>query len=179
MVVSIMWSESTGGTAAMDDPKDWGNIGNGSGAAPLTIYLTHDGTEKITSAALYVQAYSGTGYSGGADPATDLAELLAWGDAHTDAVPAALETGSNFGGFWISFNAGGGGGTDSEWYVHDSSTGVSGAEFPVSTDMGVGTDDEIQPAEEATFHCAIIVPLDEDTAGTRFFDQCLKYTYTS
>jgi hypothetical protein len=173
MVVSITWSESAGG-AAMDDPKNWGTIGNGSAASALEIFISHDGTNAITNCGLYVQAYSGTGYTGSAGTAADLSEILAWGDTSTTAQGGDPATGGDDGGFWVRLAS-----TGTAWYVHNSSTGISGTEFGLPTGMNLATADEIASGEEATMAAKIIVPTYEATAGTRFFDHALKYTYTS
>jgi hypothetical protein len=172
MVVTCTWADS-GGTA-LADPYDHGNIGNGSGADALDIYIYHDGSEAITNCGLYIQAYSGTSYGGGATPASDYTEILEWGSGRV----ASEHDASTAGGFWINANAAG---TfpATDWAAHEAATGVAGTEFDVPTSAGVATENEIASGETATIRVKIRVPEAEDTAGTRFFDQCLKYTYTS
>jgi len=174
MVVSITWSESAGG-ASMDDPKDWGNIGNGSAASALEIFIRHDGGSPITACGLYIQPYSGTGYSGSAGATADYNEIIAWGDTATSSADA-YDTAGIDGGFFINRTAGSPVGG---WFAHCAATGVSGLEFGLPTTMNIATADTILNAEEATCEVAIVVPQYEATAGTRFFDQCLRYTYTS
>ena len=173
-VVSITWSESAGGSA-MDDPKDWGNIGNGSAATALEIFISHDGGSPITACGLYIQPYSGTGYSGSAGATADYNEIIAWGDTATSSDEIYV-AGTVDGGFFINRNSSA---PASGWVVHCAGTGVSGGEFGLFTTMNIATADTIILAEEATCSVAIVVPQYEATAGTRFFDQCLKYTYTS
>jgi len=174
MVVSITWSETAGGSA-MTDPKDWGNIGNGSASTALELFVSHDGTNDITGCGLYIQPYSGTGYTGSAGTAADYNEIIAWGDTSTttDGIP---DTAGLDGGFWINTTAGGPSGG---WVVHNSSTGISGTAFGLGTDMNIATANTIASGEEATFAVKVIVPQYESTAGARFFDQVLEYTYTS
>lgn len=170
MVVTCTWA-NVGGTA-LADPYDHGNIGNGSGASALDIYLFHDGTAKITDCGLYIQAYSGTGYTGAATPALDYTELLDWGGSSTGG-----GTSTDDGGAWINQNEAG---TfpDTSYEVHNATQGVLDSEFGLSTDC-VATADEIQAAETAHFRMKLRVPASEAVAGARFFDQCLSYTYTS
>jgi len=166
MSVSITWSETTGG-AAIVSPLDWGNIGNGDSSAVDELWISHNGVEKITACAFYIQAYTGV-YAGTFDAATDYAELLAWGAADTD-------------GFLINQN------TDTgapAYLAHKAGAGVVGTPFDLSENSidgggGAGATGEILVGEESMIQVKITVPAAEADAGTRQFDQCLKYTYTS
>ena len=174
MVVTVTWSDTAGSAAAVSSPVNWGNITNGTQSTAMDLYLWHDGANEITSCGFYVQAYSGTGYSGSAGTAADYSELIAWGDTSTGTGDSTDD-----GGFWINqtaaaFPAGG-------WQVFCSTAGVSGTEITLATeamDTGV-TVGQLDAGDEAHVQVKVAVPSYEDTAGTRAFDSCLKYTYTS
>ena len=71
------------------------------------------------------------------------------------------------------------------WLAHESGTGDSANPIELLDDAishtgsGTAADGEIPVAGEAHIKAKIVVPSYEDTAGVRFIDQVLKYTYTS
>jgi hypothetical protein len=171
VAVDITWSESQGG-AAITPPLSWGNVGNGNSAED-ELFIRHDGVEKITDCAYYIQAYTGS-YTGSFDAATDYAELLAWGAGNTE-------------GFLINQDLLGG--WAAGYTSHKTGRGTSTVPITLDSDSIIGEasldDGEIEGsngpggAEEAHIKVKIAVPAAEGDAGTRQFDQCLKYTYTS
>jgi hypothetical protein len=170
MSVDITWSESQAG-AAITPPLVWSSIANG-GSSSDELYITHDGVEKITACEFYIQAYTGT-YSGSFDAATDYAELLDWGGAVVTE------------GFLIDQNTESG---VADPQTHKSTQGTSTTAFALSRNCiigaaGAGTAGEIEGSsigtEEAHVTVSIAVPSSESSAGTRQFDQCLAFTYTS
>ena len=162
MTVSITWASAPAG-GAITPPNDLGDIGNGSNATD-DIYIRHNGANKITACGFFIQAYSGS-YTGGATAAADYSELLEWGGRAGPTPPV--------GGFYIDQDPGG---PLTEYKVHK--TGQGTVTVPITLSCGsVGT--EIQAAEEVHIKVKVAVPSDEDTAGTRQFDQVLKFTYTS
>jgi len=166
MTVNITWSENAGGSAITS--VSWGNIQNGDEATAKDVYFWHDGTEKITNCQLYIQPFSGT-YNGSASAQDDYNELIAWGDGASDE------------GFLLNQNTENG---SSSYQTHNSSQGTASAPFTLSRNAvigagGAGTAGELDAGETAHIQVKIKVPSGEDTAGTRQFDQCLKYTYTS
>jgi hypothetical protein len=168
VAVDITWSESPGG-AAITPPFSWGSIANGS-SSDDDLYIVHDGTEKITDVGFYIQAYTGT-YTGTFDAATDYAEILGWGN--DDSAEGFLINQNHITsppGTYVTHKTGQGTVTVPIDLDGDCITVASG---------GPGTDTEIGVSEEAHIKVRIAVPLAEGDAGTRQFDQCLKYTYTS
>jgi hypothetical protein len=170
MVVDIIWAESAQGAEITSD-LSWGNISNGS-SSDDQLYIRHNGTAKITACEFYIQAYTGS-YTGGASASDDYTELIAWGD------------GDDAEGFLIDQNTENGA---EDFQTHKTSQGTSTTAFSLSRNTiigagGAGTEGEIEGsvvgAEEAHIQARIAVPAAEDTAGTRQFDQCLSYTYTS
>jgi len=174
MVVSITWSGTSGGDA-ITEPISHGNIGNGSAAADLDLYIRHDATAgPITDAGFFMQPYSGTGYTG-VGTQTDYIEIMGWGSTSTS---------TNDGGFYLNQDAVG---THPEagFIVHEPGTGDSSNKLDLSTaaitGTGTGTyqDGEIPLGGEAHVKVRLAVPAYEDTAGIRFFDHILAYTFTS
>lgn len=165
MVVSITWSASQSGSA-ISSPLNWGNINVGANSTG-DIFISHNGTEKIYDCSFYIAAYSGS-YVGGADPATDLAELQAWGDAGD--------------GFAINQDLTGGFGTGT-WVTHTTSAGTVSVPIMLDKDSQISgpgsADGEIAVSVKHHVKLRITVPSSEDTAGTRMFDQVFKFTYTS
>jgi hypothetical protein len=164
MVVSVTWSLSSGG-AAISSPQDHGTVANGSVGSSLDLYISHDGTNKITGVGFYIRAYSGGGYDGVGSPADDYNELITWGNAWATA---------GDGGFEIAQNA-----ASPSWAVHKTGSGTVSSPIGITTDAGVSSDDEIGSGEEAHIKVRVGVPSSESTAGKRMFDQCLAFTYTS
>jgi len=166
MVVSITWSETSRG-AASSAPLDWGNIGNGENSTD-DLYIRHDGSEKIYDCVFYIQAYTGS-YTGGASAAADYSELIGWGD------------GDDTEGFLINqthLTA-----SPGTYVTHKTGQGTAAAPITLLDDIiidGPGAaDGEIASGEEGHIKVKIAVPSGENVAGTRQFDQVLKYTYTS
>lgn len=163
MTVSITWSESQGGTA-ISSPLSWGNIANGSNSID-DLYIRHDGTEKIYDCGFYIQAYTGS-YTGTFDAATDYAELLTWGA--DDASGVSICQDADAATTYVTCKTGRGTSAVPQALTADS-------KYPA----GGGTAEEIQTGEEAWIKVKIAVPAAEGDAGTRQFDLCLVYTYTS
>ncbi len=164
MVVTLAWKDSS--NVVLSDPVDHGNIANGASSGSLRIRLSHNGTNPITGCKFYIQAYSGEGYTGGATPAADYTEIIAWGESSTNH--------ATDGGFWLNQNV-----STPAWVVHKSTQGVLGAEIALSADAGGGGAGIINNGVTAQIDVKINVPTAENVAGARFFDQCLAYTYTS
>lgn len=170
MAVDIIWSEMQGGDD-ISGPLGWGNIANGANVED-ELFVRHDGIEKITDAAYYIQAYTGS-YTGTFDPATDYAELLAWGGA--DPAEGFLINQDLLGGWAAGYT------------THKTGQGTSAVPIPLDADSVVGgaslPDGELEGSgvgtQESNIKVKIAVPTGEGDAGTRQFDQCLKYTYTS
>lgn len=174
MVVSITWSATSGGTA-MSEPVSHGNIGNGSAGPDLNLYIRHNATAApITNAGFFIQPYSGTGYTG-VGTQSDFIEIMGWGSTAAS---------TNDSGFYINQNAQGGF-PESEYIVHKPNQGDSANKISLSTaaivNTGTGTYGaaEIPVGGEAQVRVRLAIPSSEDTAGVRFFDQVLAYTFTS
>ncbi len=160
MTVSITWASTPAG-GAITPPNDLGDIGNGKNATD-DIYIRHNGANKITACGFFIQAYSGS-YTGGATAAADYSELLEWGGRAGPTPPV--------GGFYIAQDS-------PTWTYAVHKTGQGTVTVPIALSCG-SVAAEIQNTEEVHIKIKVAVPSDEDTAGTRQFDQVLKFTYTS
>lgn len=180
---TITWSELDEGTA-ISEPLDNGSKENGQTTDALDIYIRHDASNQLTACKFWVGQYSGDylGDGGSTTAAQDIAEILAWGDG-------AIE--EQFGGFMINMDDGltwptVGDKNTAQYGVFRTGVGDS-AENGITLAKEMSTtmsQDGVIPADGSHvpnphFQCKIHIPLVEDTAGIRLFDQKLRFTYTS
>lgn len=184
MTIAITWSATNGG-AAISEPLDHGQGGNGDTLTAQDVYISHNAVNPITLCKFYIGAYSGT-YSGNFAAATDLAELLSWGDGGST---------DNFGGFQINMDATGSFATS--WPVYGTKGAVTDLAVACRTGVGDSAANGIQlntamSAEMSVagtipngmtnwphFKSRIHIPQAEGVVGTRQFDQVMRYTYTT
>ena len=180
MAITVTFSLTNGG-AAISSAIDHGSLGNGDVGSATELFVRHDGANPITNAGFYVREYSGT-YSGTFSAASDLAELLAWGDG---------ATANAFGGLMINFDAINA--YAASWptydnkspgssYVFRTSIGDSEANalvLPTSTGVPSAGTIPAGASPNVRFQAKIIVPADEDTIGIRQVDQVLRFSFTS
>lgn len=185
MAVSITWSTTAGGTGITS--VSHGTSVNGGNTTAQQLYLRHDGLNPITACAFYFAQKSGS-YTGSATAADDFTELLAWGDE------VAVD---DFGGIQVNMDAEGSFSGGATWGMSESQkTSVDGYKFTARTGTADSNSNAVVLSEkmsasmstngvipagvqDATFQIRVLVPTAEDTAGTRQFDQVLKFTYTS
>ena len=185
MSVSITWSTTDNGVSALS--TDHGESSNGGNTSEVTLYLRHDGVNEISNCGFYLQTLS-SGYTGAADAATDLTEVIGWGNE---------DTATGFGGFQINMNSEGGFDDGSTWDMSESQkTSSDGYKYTFRTGVGDSlataitlsekmsanmSSDGVIPASttDVAFQCRLKVPTAEDTAGVRQFQQVLKFTFTS
>lgn len=185
MAVLITWSTTAGGAGITN--VNHGTSANGSNTSAQQVYIRHDGVNEITGCAFYFAQKSGS-YTGSFTASTDFNELLAWGDGNTA---------SAFGGVQINMDAEGSFSGGATWGMSEAQkTSTDGYKFTLRTGTGDNISNAVTLSEKmsasmsvngtipagvntATFQIRVKVPTDEDTAGTRQFDQVLKYTYTT
>lgn len=192
--IQIVWSLENGGSS-LDEPLDHGNNAGSNITTAQTIYVRHNGENKITNCGIYLRAFSGsTGdgetYSGdAATPTDDYNELVQWGD-YTDP--------GFFGGFQVNMDAAGGF-PSYNWPDETNKVAASGLGFVVSsgvadteanafeikkemsgTTIGV-TDGEIPPGSAPNYRMQtrIQIPASGVDAGIRMFEHVLKFTFTT
>ena len=169
-MVSITWAATSGG-AAITPPLVWANIANGASAED-ELFITHDGVEKITDCGFYIQAYTG-GYTGTFAAATDYTEIIGWGD---DNAAEGFLINQDLLGSWAA-----------GYTTHKTGQGTAAVPITLDadsiTDGATLSDGEVEGSgvgsQKSNIKVKIAVPGSEDAAGTRQFDQCISYTYTS
>lgn len=182
MAVNITWSATENGTQ-ISDPLDHGQKENGEITDVESIFLRHDGANQITNARMYIDEKSGV-YGGDFAAATDLAEIIGWGDGGVaDA----------FGGFQINMDANGGF-PNGSWPTVGTKQPSNGSAFftgvgdsavngvTLTTAMGAGVTSNgiiAAAATDVNFSARVEIPFDEDTSGIRQFDSKLRFTFTS
>jgi hypothetical protein len=184
MTVSITWSSTAGGAGIAS--LNHGTSANGNNTTAQEIFIRHNGVNPITACGFYFAQKSGS-YTGSATAADDFTEMIAWGDDNDTA---------DFGGIQINMDKEGSFSGGSTWGMSEAQkTSVDNLKFTVRTGvgnslanavtlsekMGTGmtTNGEIPASTNVSFQLRIKVPSSENVAGTRQFDQVLKYTYTS
>lgn len=190
MSITVHWASDDNGTD-ISQALDHGNIATGNLSAADTIYIYHDGTNNLTSAAFYLDQYSGA-YSGNASALEDLEEILGWGDsaiaANFGGYLINMDADNNFAAAWpnqANHNVGTTGfvfnNLDSQGDsiangitlaadMKGDGTGSAGV-IPANTPNGYGTNYK--------FQAKVQVPTNEGTLGIRQFDLVLSYSYTS
>src|SRR6185436_10451613 len=118
-------SFSNGGLG-IADPVDHGDISNGSTTVPQTIYLSHNGTNPITSTGIYCSAVDSSEYAGSSSALTDFEEILEWGDASSS---------NDFGGTQLNFNASGGF-PNTSWPTFANKTTADSRGYTIRTGIG-------------------------------------------
>jgi hypothetical protein len=179
MSVNITWSLTQGGQG-ISEIVDHGNAANGDSTSEKTIYIRHDGDNKITDVGLYVRQISGN-YTGSFTAPSDIAELLSWGDANTESAFGGILLNMNaltsFSSGWATYNDK----SPTCGFVCQNGVGDSegnAIELPKST--GADTAGEILGGEnDVRFQMRIDVPADEDTIGIRQFEMVLRFSFTS
>lgn len=174
MSVTITWSNTNGGVSISSKGHGTGSAGDTLSAN--TLFIRHSGINSISQCRFYLATTSGSS-------ATYLTEILQWGDATTAA---------DFGGLQLNMDANGGFpsiwptiyskfGTNYNVFrtgVGDSST--NGILLPQA--MGLtGSPGIIQAgdAPNVSFQCRIQIPSSVVDTGSRWFDQRMRFSYTS
>lgn len=180
MSVNVIWRQGSVVSDPLTAPVNHGNIGNGSATSGIEIFVSHNGANPITNAAIFMRPYSGT-YSGSNTASGDFAEFISWGDKNTV---------DGFGGFQVHFGAPTsyisdwptyGAKTQSESFCHRSGVGDSeGNAFllPISS-TGSDAAGKINDGSAARFKTRVVIPTEEDTIGVRQWDHVLRFDFTS
>lgn len=180
-MVTIFWSLTNGGPA-ISAPLDHGTDAAGITLTTQEIFLRHNGVNQITNCGFYAAAYSGS-YIGAYSPSLDLAELFEWGDGATAAAFGGFQINmdaiSGYLGNWPGWNDKSG----STYNVFRTGFGDSVVnKILLATEMGlISAAGIIQTGSSPNvrFKARVQLPTDETGAGTRQFDQRLRFVYTS
>lgn len=192
MAVTIEWSTSSTFTSSTDLISH-GNLANGVTGSGTEIFIRHTGVTPLTGCSFYIHPVA-TGYTGSSSATNDFTEVTTWG---------AGVTANSFGGIQINMDK-----TDlytasysALSHTHkDEIDSLKVVAFTARLDDGLGAVgvspstavelhenmNLITPGQlptgatpDVAFKLRIKVPVQEDTAGIRQFDQILRYTYTS
>lgn len=181
MAITIKWALTDGGAAITNDVSH-GSGSSGTTLSAKTIFISHNGTNSITNAKLYLAAKS-NGYTGSGSPTTDLTEILSWGDQLNTA---------NFGGIQINMDAANSF-PNSAWGTVTDRDPTNG--FSLRSGVGDTQDNAVAlkvstgvPAEgvipagstpDVSFEFRVKIPSSLATTGTRQFDLRMRYSYTN
>lgn len=178
MTVSITMAGTTAGNQ-LSEVVDLGSLSPGDASAETDLYIRHDAENNpITDCAFYIIRYAGSDYTGSSAD-DDYTEVLSWGD---DSGPGS--TGG--GGLYMNQNHSGSFPTV-DWHPYRSSYG-SGPSSSIQlvqaaiNDTGVGwtpTDGEVPVNGEAHIKTRWDIPATVSSAGIRFIQLVMAYSYTS
>jgi len=173
LTVSIRYAPSPSGTP-YSLPEDVGTLSPGSQSSVTDTYISHDGTVKIESCAIYILPYSAGVYLGADTAQDDYDLLLSWGDATYPATSG--------GGLYINMNHSGGFPT-ADWQVFRTGFGDSlGASIDLpATAISTGTAvaGEIAASGEAHLRWRLDVPASYTGTGIGYIDTLMYYSATS
>ena len=199
MTVSITMANVSGGDQ-VEEVIDLGDVAPGE-ASPLTdLFIRHDAVNNpITNCGFYIVRYAGEDYTGIKDPDSDYAEVIAWGD-HTGAGSGLGAGGTDdqgglfinqnhlarnvslasatdpYGKFpdpsWKAFNSNRGPGYNMPYILAKEAINIKPVAYtPV--------DGEIPQNGEAHVQMRWDIPSTASTAGARFIQLVMAYSYTS
>lgn len=170
---------------------DLGTVANDSVSATQELFLRHNGVNKITSCAYYIQPYSGV-YGGGYDAATDYAKMLALGDTTPGNYGLMFDEDWNsspqFSSFFkIKTGYGDAFGTRRNFpstmqlYYNTSTAAKSDPTSPVVGEVGPNDNGVVAQAvgNRSLLRFRLGLPANELDGGIRQFDTVVAYTYTS
>jgi hypothetical protein len=196
-VVSLTLSRTEAGTQVSDLLQggstgcDLGTVANDSVSTTQELYIRHNGLSKITSAAYYVQPYSGV-YGGNYDPATDYAKMLALGDLTPGNFGLMYDEDWNSSPQFTSFYKVKTGFADSfatrrnfpnsmMMYFNTVTSAKTDPGSPVVGEMGPNDNGVTAQAlgNRALLRFRLGLPSTEVDGGVRQYDTVIAYTYTS
>lgn len=199
MTVTITMSNHSGGDQ-VEEVIDLGDKDPGN-ASPITdLFIRHDAVNNpITNCGFYIVRYAGEDYTGIADPDSDYAEVIAWGDYtgdgnglgaggsdqegglfmnqdHLDRVTGDATAADPYGKFpdstWKAFNSNRGSGYNMPLILSEKAINIKPSTYtPV--------DGEIPQNGEAHVQIRWDIPSTASTAGARFIQLVMAYSYTS
>jgi hypothetical protein len=196
-VVTLTLSRSEAGTQVADllqggsSGCDFGTVANDSVSATQELFLRHNGVNKITSCAYYIQPFSGV-YGGAYDPSSDFAKILALGDVtpgnHGLLFDEDWNASPQFSSFYkIKTGSGDSFGTrrnfatSMQLYFNSGTSAKSDPSAPVVGEVGPNDNGAIAQAigNRSLLRFRLSLPANEIDGGIRQFDTVIAYTYTS
>lgn len=171
-----------GGTTGVD----MGTVANNAVSATAHLLIRHDGVNKITSTAFYIQSFSGTPYGGAYTPAADLARLLALGDMTPTSYGLQLEEDWDAAVPFSTFYQVKTGAADSfanrrTIAASSMSYNNSGVEANPSAPAAgeIGPDGNTTVGDRGHLTYRMSIPATETDGGIRQFDLVVAYSYTN
>jgi hypothetical protein len=154
---------------------------NGTILSDEEVFLEHDGDNPITGCKFFIGEKTAP-YAGDFSASADLAELLAWGDDATEdgfgGAQVNMDAINSYAASWPTYLSP----DNAKTKTFKTGIGDSSANgIILHSSMGLVSTGTIQAgtSPNVRFKLRIQLPTDEDTAGTREFDQKLRYTFTS
>lgn len=195
-IVTLTLSRTEVGSAVADLLQggstgcDIGTVANDAVSSTQEIYLRHNGVNKITSCAYYIQPFSGI-YGGNYDAATDYAKMLALGDAvgnyglmfdeDWNSSPQFTSFYKVKTGFGDSFANRRNFPSTMQLYFNTGTLAKSDPTTPVVGEVGPNDNGATAQAvgNRSLLRFRIGLPANEVDGGIRQFDTVVAYTYTS
>jgi hypothetical protein len=187
-VVTLTVAKTIGGGQAADALQggstgiDLGTVANGAATSVQNLYISHNGTQKITGVAYYIQAFTGT-YGGNYTAAADYAKLRTLGDSsYGYQVDEIYNSSPAFNGAFYQVATGAGDAfatrrtIPTTAMVYDSS-GEQAASSPVAGEIGPSGNTVL--GNRAKLKERVSIPASEVDGGYRQFDLVIAYNYTT
>lgn len=179
MTVNITMASQSAGNQ-VEEVIDLGDVSPSNTSSTVDLYIRHDATNNaITDCSFYIVRYAGSDYTGANSPDDDYTEVIQWGDDS-----GASSTGG--GGLYLNQNHSGSFPT-ADWHPFRSSFGSdpnNSIQLVQSAINNTGTgwtptDGEIPVNGEAHIKTRWDIPLSASSAGIRFIQLVMAYSYTS
>lgn len=196
-VVSLVLSRTETGAQVSDLLQggstgcDIGTVANDAVSSTQELYLRHNGVNKITSSAYYIQPYSGV-YGGNYDAATDYAKMKSLGDDISGDYGLMFDEDWNASpqfssfykiktGFGDSFANRRNFPTTMQLYYNTGTAAKSDPSAPVVGEVGPNDDGATAQAigNRSLLRFRVGLPASEVDGGIRQYDTVIAYTYTS
>lgn len=187
MTVSITMSNTTGGSQ-VEEVVDLGAKNPGMASDVTDLYIRHDALNNaITDCGFYIVRYSGSSYTGIADPDSDYDDVIDWGNFSGETAHGIdIDADADHGGLYINQNH-----TssfpDASWHPFRTGYGsgynniIQLVQDSINIQPGSWTpiDGEIPKAGEAHIKIRWDVPQYASSAGAKFIQLVMAYSYTS
>lgn len=161
------FSTSPGGSSIVT-PLDFGSLSNTGGQQLIPVYVSHDSITDLQGVGLYIQPFSGQGYTGVYGASQDYLDFLDWGTSADKGLIANLDAAATDTSFDNPFRGGtsqqGASATDAipfatEMFTSGSSTGTG--HFPVG--------------DTAHYTLKLAIPATETSVGERMVSTFLRF----
>lgn len=186
MTVVITMSNVSGGDQ-VEEVIDMGTVDPEKASGVSDLYVRHDAVNNpITDCGFYIVRYAGDDYDGASDPDLDYTEVLAWGDTTANGHGNQIDSDATQGGLFINQDHSNGF-LPATWTVFNSSRGPSNSSplqlsadaINISPALYTPVAGELPQNGEAHVQTRWDIPDTATTAGSRYIQLVLAYSYTS